>query len=219
MFENFSLIQILILLFIVWPFLKKLFEPARKPEDGHPQQPTGPQQDPNKKQEDLIWGEEPVNWDDAFKDLEDMFTGKKQEPEQDYQNDYNPQPEYQSDPFSHIEQRDDPHKAQELVFDRSSRQQKIDRMQTQSAQPYHHDLADDMDITDPADMVADDNPIFKDLDEAPEVTTVGSKRGIDVTRDLKSVNIMRNAIIIKEVLDAPISKRPMRRGNYARMQI
>lgn len=208
---NFSFFEILILLFIVWPFLKKLLEKNQPGNQSANKTPENQQ----KQAETEAWTEDPLDWDNAFQDLEELFTGKKTTVETKPE----PEPSYTEDPYKHIDRGSE---YSELVFERGSRQQEIDDTATRKSaaeNPFHYDADDFLSGDEPGDIVDDDNPIFQDLDEETEVTVFEGNIGIDVTRDLKNKHIMRNAIVIKEVLDRPLSKRRTKKGDYSRSPI
>lgn len=200
---NISFFEILIFIFIVYPIIKRVLEnlagkqnvPERSEQKRRPQATQTPE-----TAESDPWTEQPVDWDEAFKELEELFTGKKPEPESQIREMPEPEVHITAEPVRNpdVIQRD-------ASFERLRYVQ--ERPQTNQENPYQ-DLDYDaigLDV-EPADLVDDDNPIFQDVDEMTTVTVYDS-RGINVSSDLKDPEIMRNAIIIKEVLDAPLSIR------------
>ena len=174
------------------------------PERSEQKRPSQTAAKPGEAAEDP-WAETQVDWDDAFKELEELFTGKKSEPQRE------PDPEPVIEPHITSEPVRNP--------DEIQRNDSFERLRYSSAShrdPEPESPFRDMDYDsigldeEPADLVDDDNPIFQDVDEMTTVT-VTETQGIDVSSDLKNTDIMRNAIIIKEVLDPPLSVRKSNR--------
>lgn len=187
------LFQILIILFLVFPFIKRIIdgikEQGNPPANRPPRQNEGPrEQNPWDAPDDYTWGQ-PQNkpqaggsWDDALSELEELFTGKPapKKPE--------PAP---------------PRPAQKTpVQDQSAarEEQKV----SQKPQAAIGSVDASSDLMDTA------NPIYKSLDEAPEVTTVktGTK---DYSGYLHDHETLRNAFVIREILDTPSSLRRLRK--------
>lgn len=193
-----DLFQILILLFILFPILQKLFGGGKKkdPNQRPHRTPTGGHREP--------WEEEPEtakssdSWDDALRELESIFTGEttRETPKPDTQTKSEPvkKPEaVRTEPAGRSQTRPGAESTQlrrqrELQerFDKSKRKNSI------------------------LDEIADeDNPIYQSIEEAAVVDDDESMYS-EQTRSflgLDNPEELRRHIMLKEILDKPLSKR------------
>ncbi len=58
------------------------------------------------------------------------------------------------------------------------------------------------------ELTATENPIYTELDEAPEVSIIGRSGSKNVKRILRDQEKIKDGILIKEILDKPRSRRP-----------
>lgn len=188
-----NILEILIILFLVLPFIKRIIdgikhggeEPAK-----HRHEETGTQEaDPWDSPEDYSWGdakEKPEaggSWDDALRELEDLFAGQPSQPKKAPA----PKPRPEAAPRT----KNQP-VAQESAAISQKQQAPIGSVDASS------------DLMDTA------NPIYKSLDEAPEVVTEEAEIR-DYSSDLHNPGALRHAFILKEILDTPSSLRRIRR--------
>ncbi|MFU8860265.1 MAG: hypothetical protein ACNA8K_07560 [Cyclonatronaceae bacterium] len=195
-----DLFQILILLFILYPLLQKLFGGGKKPADNRraDQSTTvdrgqGYQREPSRSA-----GTE--SWEDALRELESIFTGETTrrppapEPVQ--------QPE--STPFNRSG------KSVDKSVDQSGRPAVAESPQLRRQRELQERYEKTRKSGSLLDEIADeDNPIFQSIDGGAVVEDedrdysedTRKYLGLDDTRELQ------RHIILKEILDKPLSKR------------
>lgn len=194
-----DLIHILILLFILYPLLQKLLGGGtEKGKNQRPHRtPTGQHREPWQKAPDTEKSSD--NWDDALRELESIFTGEttRKTPETDY--DFRPEPVKKPEPVrdSGPVRRSQPAPASESPQLRRQRelQERFEKVQRKDS------------ILD--EIADEDNPIYQSFDEAAIVEDEegdysGQTRsflGLDNIRELQ------RHLMLKEILDKPLSKR------------
>ncbi|MEX0928208.1 MAG: hypothetical protein WD266_12270 [Balneolales bacterium] len=170
-----SIFEILIILFIVFPFIKRIIDGIK--QQGEP--PPG--QQPGERDNQTGRDPSPGSWDEALGELEDLFSGQpsrgSREPERE--------PESPARPL-------DKPTGSEAGSKSSSPEAPIGSVDASS------------------DLMNTENPIYKSLDEAPEVITTESSLK-DYSRELHDPQALRNAFILREILDTPSSLRRIRK--------
>jgi hypothetical protein len=191
-----DLFQILILLFILFPILQKLFGGGKKNDPRPHRRPTGEQREPWQQEPESAGNSE--SWDDALRELESIFTGEttRETPKADQQT------------------KSEPVKKPEAV-----RTEPAGRTQTPPAAESiqlrrQRELQERFDKTRRTDSILDeiadeDNPIFQSIDEGAVVDDDEGQYseqtinylGLNDTRELQ------RHVMLKEILDKPLSKR------------
>lgn len=195
-----NILEILIILFLVFPFIKRIIDEVRGqgqklPEGQQKQKDSDSEQsNPWESPNDFSWGdpqEKPKEksrsggtWDDALQELEDLFAGQPTQRRK--------------------EQRESPRKPEPAPQTRSHTTSTEDDTLNQKQQA----AIGNVDAS--SDLMDTENPIYKSLDEAPEVITIESKAR-DYSADLHEPGALRHAFILKEILDTPSSLRRVRR--------
>lgn len=227
---NFSLLEILILLLIIYPFIKSALDGMKgekeeapggqrpRPEDGGP--------DPWNAPEEYSWGEPttteqagrssaggsgsaepPSAWDEMADDLEHILTGERST---------RPSDEPVQGP-SHSPSRSGT-SASTQSQTRSTGNTGGERRET-ARDPAMDNMAErweelkksgrqESDVSE--DLVRSENPIYKDLDEAIEVSSLEGPEAyehLDVTKKVLQTDRLRDAWLMKEILDRPLSRR------------
>ena len=205
---NIPIFEILILLFILFPFIKQLIEQLKGEQ---PQQPPQKhretvrrEQDPWENPDQYDWGGEQAeqkkpDWEDAFRELEEIFTGKRQEPRS------KPKPE----PQRAEQSRSSTEPARTSASTTTQHSEPIQL----SDNPYQADMPDFQHVEHESLEIGASNPIYQERlgskrDRAP------SKAARSIRRTIQSPESLRAAFIFKEVLDKPGGRR-MKYSKYS----
>jgi hypothetical protein len=199
-----DLFQVLILLFILYPLLKKLFGGGKKPANNRqPRQTTPGEQRDHYEREPSRTATD--SWDDALRELESIFTGETARTPPA------PEPEPEAPPATAPTSRSRTSTGNQPVRKGSPvpRESVQLRRQRELQERFEKTLKSDS-IFD--EMSDEDNPIYQPLDEGAIVEDedrdysedTRKYLGLDDTRELQ------RHMIVKEILDKPLSKRPGR---------
>lgn len=237
-----NLFQLLILLFIFYPLIKRFLDgmKSRNEEQEQPETADEPWSDrqsrrqeparPERTQSERTQSEQTRSasserkeargeqtWEDFFEGLEQVISGdepKKEPTRSDSTRDSSasrqPQTAQQAAQTGTGRRRgsgSDPgyrHPSHEPVYTPSRRE---------SASPYTYEQNSDARIGAQADEVdreltEGENPIYKTLDDAPEVVIADDRGKKNVKRILNNPEKLRDGILLKEILDPPKSRRP-----------
>lgn len=206
------LFEIMILIFIFYPAIKRFLDKMKQKSQA-PQRQDSPYQEhaPEKRHPEAaepVWTEEPVDWDDAFREIEELFTGNKSEPAELEPHPREPQPLPRRNPYEELQRQ----REEEI---RQINQQHHQPSQAVSENPYSYTDFKRGNFEDPADLVDEGNPIFQDIDTPVQVVIHARYSDIAIHKSLRDPDTLRKAIIIKEVLTPPMSVRKSA-GNYGR---
>ena len=195
-----DLFQILILLFILYPLLQKLFGGRKKPGNNRraDQTTAGEQEQRYKREPKRSAGTE--TWEDALRELESIFTGettrKPPAPE--------PLKQSESIPSTHSG------RPQDKRFERTGTAATAESPQLRRQRELQARFEKTKKTGSLLDDIADeDNPIFQSVDggaivedeERDYSEDTRKYLGLDDTRELQ------RHVILKEILDKPLSKR------------
>jgi hypothetical protein len=200
-----DLFQILILLFILYPLLQKLFGGGKKPANKRQTDQTASGQRPGHTERESARSVGTDSWDDALRELESIFTG------QTISRTPSPDPE--------------PVKPQEALPTTRSRTagggqtvRKVPSVPTESIQlRRQRELQERFEKTRKSDSLFDDiadedNPIYQPLDEGAIVEDEENDYSEDTRKylGLDSPGELQRHFVVKEILDKPLSRRPGR---------
>jgi hypothetical protein len=197
-----DLFQILILLFILYPLLQKLFGGGKKTANTRqPRQTTSGEPRDRYEREPSQTGTD--SWDDALRELEGIFTGETTRKP--------PAPEPAEQPVTTPSTRSRTSTGNQPVRKGSPvpKESPQLRRQRELQERFEKTLKSDSILDEFAD---EDNPIYQPLDEGAIVEDedrdysedTRKYLGLDDTRELQ------RHMIVKEILDKPLSKRPGR---------
>lgn len=195
-----DLFQILILLFILYPLLQKLFGGGKKPGNTRrTDQTTAGEQEQNYRREPTrSAGTE--SWEDALRELESIFTGEttRKPPA--------PEPVKQSESIPSATSG----RPQDKRFERTGTAATAESPQLRRQRELQERFEKTKKTGSVLDDIADeDNPIFQSIDDGAIVEDeerdysedTRKYLGLDDTRELQ------RHVILKEILDKPLSKR------------
>jgi hypothetical protein len=200
-----DLFQILILLFILYPLLQKLFGGGKKPANKRQTDQTSTGKQPGRIDRESARSAGTDSWDDALRELESIFTG------QTISKTPSPEPE--------------PVKTQDALPATRSRTKnegqpvrKGTPLPTESIQlRRQRELQERFEKTRKSDSLFDendyeDNPIYQPLDEGAVVEDEENDYSEDTRRYLGLDNSreLQRHFVVKEILDKPLSRRPGR---------
>lgn len=199
---NIPIFEILILLFILFPFIKQLIDQLKGEQPQRPPQKhretAQRKQDPWENPDQYDWGGEQAeqkkpDWEDAFRELEEIFTGKRQEPAS------KPKPE------PHRTEKSQPTAESTRPSSTSTTTQHSEPIQL-SENPYQADMPDFKHAEHESLEIGASNPIYQERlgskrDRGP------SKAARSIRRTIKNPESLRAAFIFKEVLDKPGGRR------------
>jgi hypothetical protein len=199
-----DLFQILILLFILYPLLQKLFGKGnKKGEHQRPhRKPTGQQGEPwQQEQRSGNSSSGSDNWEDALRELESIFTGETTPKRSESGHESMPLPPA-SEPAQTGRTTGTPGRTPATVTGESTQLRRQRELQERFEKTKRKSSI--------LDEIADeDNPIYQPIDEGAIVEDeeadyseqTRSFLGLDNTRELQ------RHLMLKEILDKPLSKR------------
>ena len=195
-----DLFQILILLFILYPLLQKLFGGGKKPANNRqPRQTTSGE--PRDRYEREPSRTATDSWDDALRELEGIFTGETTRTP--------PVPEPAEQPATTPSSRSRTSTGNQPVRKGSPapRESVQLRRQRELQERFEKTLKSDS-IFD--EMSDEDNPIYQPLDEGAIVEDEDRDYSEDTRKylGLDDARELQRHMIVKEILDKPLSKRP-----------
>lgn len=189
-----NILEILIILFLVFPFIKRIIDGMKEQGEKLPEDPQRQREEHNpwESPDDYSWGEPPEqqqekprsggSWDDALQELEDLFAGQPSQRKKE-----KPAPAPKPEPATQTRS-----KSTDREADSWKQQAPIGSVDASS------------------DLMNTENPIYKSLDEAPEVVS-GETKARDYSQDLHEPGALRHTFVLKEILDTPSSLRRIRR--------
>lgn len=208
---NIPIFEIIILLFILFPFIKQLIDQLKGEQPKSPEQIKRERQqrreerrkDPWESPEEYDWGggqEQKSDWEDAFKELEEVFTGKSEQRKSESQMPRRERSETKKQP----EREKGPAK--------TTTTQHSEPIQL-SENPYQAEMPDFQHQDHESLEIGASNPIYNEL--------LGSKRdrkapkaARQIRKTIEDPESLRAAFIFKEVLDKP-GGRPRRYSSYS----
>lgn len=206
---NLPILEIIILLFILFPFIKQLIDNL-KGEQKKPERParTSQKPDPWDKPEEYDWSggqesEKQPSWEEAFKDLEEIFTGQTSG-QTDQPREPEPEPVHRGTRSTTSE----PSQAPGQTTTASTTSHSTDQYRGRVARFEHQEHMDHMEHGDLS--IGSSNPIYNER--------LGSRRGeggntraaSKIRKTFKDADAVRAAFIFKEVLDRPLPGRRTR---------
>jgi hypothetical protein len=217
---------ILILIFLLFPLLRRIFE-GLKGGSEQPEKP-GPAEDPWSQPERQAQRQVPTrderratrreergeqSWEEFFEGLEKVLSGdepdrsRRSEPEQQTHS-ASRQPETIAERRG---TRSQGRTRRESTY-RHPSHGPIHGGEKAPADPFSHHVSKGAEIGAQADkvnreLIEGDNPIYQDLDETPEVVVTSTRGKKYVKSVLMNSEKLRDGILIKEILDPPKSRR------------
>lgn len=199
-----DLFQILILLFILYPLLQKLFGGGKKPANKRQADRTSTGQKPGRIDRESARSAGTDSWDDALRELESIFTGQtiSRTPSSD------PEPAKPQDALPTTRSRT------------ASGGQPVRKgsLQAESIQlKRQRELQERFEKTKKSDslfeeIIDEDNPIYQPLDEGAVVEDEENDYSEDTRKylGLDNPRELQRHFVVKEILDKPLSRRPGR---------
>ncbi len=219
---------ILILILLLFPFLRRIFEGLKGSADRA--EKTGTAQDPWSEPEREIQRQTPTrderraarreergqqSWEEFFEGLEKVLSGE----DANQGRTQSPEPEQQTQSASR--------QPETIAERRGTRSQGRTRRESSYRHPSHgpirgaepaptdsfsHQASKGAEIGAQADevsreLIEGDNPIYQDLDETPEVVVTSTRGKKYIKGVLMDPEKLRDGILIKEILDPPKSRR------------
>lgn len=190
------------------------------------QRDTGPTSRRSESRTPSPGGSDEHSWEDFFEGLESVLSGKESEVSPEQKTREQPR-EYQSrdasaqtgsaaqtaasrQAESHRHPSHGPvYSGESTASQPSSPRQSSERRSSTPRDPYSHDSDTGSDLGEQVSRELEEggNPIYATLDESLEVAKIGAKGRKNVKRILKHPEKLRDGIILKEILDLPISRR------------
>ncbi len=238
-----DLFTILILIFLLFPFLRRIFEGlkggAERPEKARTDEDAWPQAEPDRSERSQTTarttqtgsreerGEQ--SWEDFFEGLEKVVGGEEPDQQQSRSTGSGQHPErtaqasrqQAASPSTHSQsrsQRDSTYRHPSHGPVSGSGAGSRQGSGSPSSDPFSYEGKSRKEIGVHADrlnreLTEGDNPIYKDLDEVPEVVVTDTRGRKYIKGVLMNPEKLRDGILIKEILDPPKS----RRANHHRL--
>jgi hypothetical protein len=200
-----DLFQILILLFILYPLLQKLFGGGKKPANKRQTDQTATGQHQGRLDRETARSSGSDSWDDALRELESIFTGQTTsrapapEPEPAKPQNTLPTTRSKTTGGGQPVRKGSPVPTESIQLKRQRElQERFEK--TQKSESLFDEIIDE------------DNPIYQSLDEGAIVEDEDNDYSEDTRKylGLDNPRELQRHFVVKEILDKPLSRRPGR---------
>lgn len=199
-----DLFQILILLFILYPLLKKIFGGGEKPTNKRQPDRTATGQQQGRFDRDPAQSAGNDSWDDALRELESIFTGQTTSRTQV------PDPEPAKPQDARPTTRSKTTSGGQPVRKGSVQSESIQLKRQRELQERFEKTQKSDSLFD--EIIDEDNPIYQPLDEGAVVEDEDNDYSEDTRKylGLDNPRELQRHFVVKEILDKPLSRRPGR---------